>query len=582
MVFTPPKWLSPLPNPPDNIPLSEFMLNEKYGRHPLEDSYDPFVCALSGKSYSTVEVAKRVDVLARSLCKELGWHPNEGLEFSRVACIYSVNTIDYLTLCWAIHRCSGVVSAASASYTAPELTHQLKDSGSKSIFACAVNLQIALEAAANAGIPRSRVYLFDLPPQLPGGGKAPDGFKTVEQLIMEGSSLPQLEKLNWQPGQAAKQAAFLCYSSGTSGPPKGVMVTHRNVIAHVLQMKEFEARVRNSLKAPGSRSDYKDVVLGLLPQSHVYSLAVICHAGPYRGDKVVVLPKFEFTQYLNAIEKYRILTLYVVPPIIILMLQNKVQCDKRDLNCVSSICTGAAPLGAETIADVKQWKPSWVVRQGYGLTEITAGVAICNSDDIFPGSCGPLLPDVEVRLVSPDGEEVTGYDQPGELVVRSPSVTLGYLNNEKATKETFRDGWIYTGDVALFRVSPLGNEHVFIVDRVKELIKVKGYQVAPAEMESHLLSHPAVADCCVISVPDHVAGELPKAFVVKSPSAGNDDAAIIKSIQKYVEDHKARYKWLKGGVEFIEAIPKSPSGKIMRRVLRDREKEARRKAGLKL
>lgn len=129
---------------------------------------------------------------------------------------------------------------------------------------------------------------------------------------MEGSSLPQLEKLNWQPGQAAKQAAFLCYSSGTSGPPKGVMVTHRNVIAHVLQMKEFEARVRNSLKAPGSRSDYKDVVLGLLPQSHVYSLAVICHAGPYRGDKVVVLPKFEFTQYLNAIEKYRILTLYVV------------------------------------------------------------------------------------------------------------------------------------------------------------------------------------------------------------------------------------------------------------------------------
>ncbi|EDN06280.1 hypothetical protein HCAG_02883 [Histoplasma mississippiense (nom. inval.)] len=535
MVFTPPKWVSPLPNPPDNIPLSEFMLNEKYGRHPLEDSYDPFVCALSGKSYSTVEVAKRVDVLARSLCKELGWHPNEGSEFSRVACIYSVNTIDYLTLCWAIHHCSGVVSAASASYTAPELTHQLKDSGSKSIFACAVNLQIALEAAATAGIPRSRIYLFDLPPQLPCGGKAPDGFKTVEQLIIEGSSLPQLEKLNWQPGQAAKQAAFLCYSSGTSGPPKGVMVTHRNVIAHVLQMKEFEARVRNSLKAPGSRSDYKDVVLGLLPQSHVYSLAV--------------------------------------PPIIILMLQNKVQCDKRDLNCVSSICTGAAPLGAETIADVKQWRPSWVVRQGY---------AISNSDDIFPGSCGTLLPDVEVRLVSPDGEEVTGYDQPGELVVRSPSVTLGYLNNEKATKETFRDGWIYTGDVGLFRVSPLGNEHVFIVDRVKELIKVKGYQVAPAEMESHLLSHPAVADCCVISVPDRVAGELPKAFVVKSPSAGNDDAAIIKSIQKYVEDHKARYKWLKGGVEFIEAIPKSPSGKIMRRVLRDREKESRRKAGLKL
>ncbi|PGH32859.1 ribosome assembly protein SQT1 [[Emmonsia] crescens] len=581
MVFTPPKWVGPAPNIPDSIPISEFMLNERYGRHPMGYSYTPFVCGLSGKSYSTLEVAERVDVLARSLCKEFGWHPNEGSESSRVTCIYSVNAIDYLTLCWAIHRCSGIASPANATYSGPELTHQLKDSGSKSLFTCATNLPIALEAAANAGIPKSRIYLLDLPSEFPGGGKSPDGFKTVEQLIKEGRSLPKLEKLNWQPGQGAKQTAFLCYSSGTSGFPKGVMISHRNVIANTLQIKTYEAPFRTS-KTGDRQFDHKEVILGLLPQSHIYALVVICHAGPYRGDQVVILPKFEFTQYLNAIEKYRISTLYLVPPIIILMLRNKVECDERDLSSVDALFTGAAPLGAETAVDVGLWRPSWKIRQGYGLTETSTVVSSTSQDDIFPGSSGSLLPGAEVRLVSPDGEEITGYDQPGELVVRSPSVALGYLNNDKATEETFRNGWMYTGDEAVFRLSPRGNEHVFIVDRIKELIKVKGLQVAPAELEAHLLSHPDVADCSVIPVPDHAAGELPKAFVVKSPAAGGDDAATIRSIQRHVEEHKARHKWLKGGVEFIDVIPKSPSGKILRRLLRDKEREARRKAGVKL
>lgn len=202
-----------------------------------------------------------------------------------------------------------------------------------------------------------------------------------------------------------------------------------------------------------------------------------------------------------------------------------------------------------------------------------------------------------------DGKEVTTYDTPGELLVRSPSVVLGYHGNEEATRETFKDGWMHTGDEALIRLSPKGNEHVFIVDRIKELIKVKvcisflngffppkavtdlqyqGLQVAPAELEAHLLTHPAVADCAVISVPDEAAGEVPKAIVVKSVSAGPDDEATVESIKKHVQDHKARHKWLKGGVEFIDIIPKSPSGKILRRLLRDKERESRRKAGAKL
>jgi acyl-CoA synthetase (AMP-forming)/AMP-acid ligase II len=208
--------------------------------------------------------------------------------------------------------------------------------------------------------------------------------------------------------------------------------------------------------------------------------------------------------------------------------------------------------------------------------------------------------------MSLEGVEITGYDQPGELVVQSPSVVLGYLNNEKANKETFLDDtdgngrWMRTGDEAVIRKAPSGNEHVFIVDRIKELIKVKvypafplhvsfwhlyqGLQVAPAELEAHLLTHPAVADCAVIPVPDDAAGEVPKAFVVKSSSIGieDNDRMVAKEIAKHVQDHKARHKWLKGGIEFINVIPKSPSGKILRRLLRDKDRESRREKGAKL
>lgn len=192
--------------------------------------------------------------------------------------------------------------------------------------------------------------------------------------------------------------------------------------------------------------------------------------------------------------------------------------------------------------------------------------------------------------MSIEGIEITGYDQPGELVVQSPSVVLGYLNNEKANLETFLDDtdgggkWMRTGDEAVIRLSPKGHEHVVIVDRIKELIKVKGLQVAPAELEAHILTHPSVADCAVIPVPDDAAGEVPKAYVVKSNSVGieDNDRMVMREIRKHVEEHKARHKWLKGGVEFIDVIPKSPSGKILRRLLRDKEKEARRAKGAKL
>lgn len=265
------------------------------------------------------------------------------------------------------------------------------------------------------------------------------------------------------------------------------------------------------------------------------------------------------------------------------MVNNAEALRNYDLSSVTSIFTGAAPLGAETMEDLNRMYPSWLIRQGYGLTETCTVISSTARDDIMPGSSGSIWPGYEVKLVTQEGIEIEGYDQPGEVWAKSPSVVLGYLHNDKANKETFVDGFMRTGDEGLIRRSQNGKEHLFIVDRIKELIKVQGFQVAPAELEAHLLAHSAVADCTVIPVPDDQAGERPKAFVVKKPGGAleESDQFIARDIKKHVEKHKTRHKWLKE-VEFVDAIPKSPSGKILRRLLKDKDKESRRQAGARL
>ncbi|KAL2856373.1 hypothetical protein BJX68DRAFT_253496 [Aspergillus pseudodeflectus] len=578
MVFKAPSAAGTLPPIPDNIPISEFMFTEGHGRYPMAKARHPFTCGLTGKTYSTSEVKERVEYLTRALAKELNWEANRGTEWDKTLAVFSLNTIDTLPLAWATHELGGIVSPANAAYSASELKHQLIDSKAKALFTCVPLLPVALEAASAAGHPTNRIYLIDV---LPGSDNLPAQYKTLSQLIEAGKSLPKLEKISWRAGEAARRTAFLCYSSGTSGLPKGVMISHRNVISNILQITASEKSWRDGQKTKDGQY-YTDVLLGLLPQSHIYGLIVMCHAGPFRGDQVIVLPKFELETYMAAVQNFKITSLFVVPPIIITMLRNAQVCAKYDFSSAISLFTGAAPLGQETALDFLKAYPGVAIRQAYGLTETATVVSATRFEDIVLGSSGWLVPGVEARIVTPEGKEVTDYDTPGELWIKSPSVVLGYLNNEKATKETFGDGWMHTGDEAVIRKSPKGFEHVYIVDRIKELIKVKGLQVAPAELEAHLLTHPAVADCAVIAIPDESAGEVPKAIIAKSPSAGPDDDATIKSILKHVQDHKARHKWLKGGVRFIEAVPKSPSGKILRRLLRDQEAAMRRKAAAKL
>lgn len=577
MVFYPPSWVPKLPfDPPDSVTIGEFMSNELYGRCPISQSRNPFTCGVTGKTYSTTESHQRSEIMARALSNIMGWTPNERTPWEKVIGVYSFNSIDYLTALHSIHRLSGIATLANAAYSAAELEHQLKTSGAKVLFTCAPVIEAALKAAKASGIPSDKVFIIEVP-----GYPKLKSFMSVEDLVALGRDLPELEPLRWTKGQGARQVAFLCYSSGTSGLPKAVMISHRNVIANVMQYGLYESVGRKKFGVE------TQVELGLLPFSHIYGLVVIAHSGTYRGDEVIVLPKFELTQYLQAIERFKINHLLVVPPILVRMLSDKEECRKYDLTSVRFLYTGAAPTGKETVDELLRMYPKWHVGQGYGMTETSTVVLSTSEHDIMQGTSGSLVPGVKAKVIGFDGKEITEYNTPGELLIQSPSVVLGYLNNEQATTESFiwdNDGrWMRTGDEVVVTKSPLGNEHFAVIDRLKELIKVKGHQVAPAELEAHLLSHDAVDDCAVISVPDDRDGEAPKAFVVKSRSrASQKDEEVAAEIIKHVQDHKAHYKWLKGGVDFIDAIPKSPSGKILRRLLRDKERESRRAKGSKL
>ncbi|KAK8024107.1 4-coumarate- ligase [Apiospora rasikravindrae] len=623
MIFHPPSWVPKLPfgtnthiRSPSTTLIGEFWSEERYGRQSIASSRDPFVCGVTGNAFTTSEMRERYELLARSLSKRMGWRVNEDTPWDKVVCVYSLNSIDYIMSTFAIHRLNGIATPANAAYSPSELEFQLRSSGAKAVITCVPLLDTALKAAKAVGIAPDRIFIMQTGGSS-GGGKL--SYKTLDELIDEGRSLPPLESPAWTTGQGARQVAYISYSSGTSGLPKGVMISHRNVIANIMQLRWFESVGRSQ------KGVVTQVVLGVLPLSHIYGLIVVALSGIYRGDQIVIMPRFELKNLLECIQRFKINQLCLVPPIIIQLLKNQPLCRKYDLSSVRYVYTGAAPLGTETHEEVVKSFPGWEVGQGYGMTETATVVLSSGENDILVGAAGSLVSGCVAKIIDTDtGRPIDVTDQKdgeeekrGELWLQSPSISLGYLNNERATAEAFvwdEDGrWIRTGDVAVVRRSKAGHEHFAIVDRIKELIKVKvrpiippgqcslyqgqtkgnkstnkiyqnqGHQVAPAELEAHLLTHPFVNDCTVIPVPDERAGEVPKAFVVKSPAAeGRSNEEIAQAICKHVEDHKAHYKWLKGGVAFLDAVPKSPSGKILRRLLRDKEREERRINGSKL
>jgi acyl-CoA synthetase (AMP-forming)/AMP-acid ligase II len=445
---------------------------------------------------------------------------------------YAPNLPEYAVAFHGVATVGGVNTTASPVLTGEELAAQLKDCSARFLTTLPELLEKATVAAERAGVEEVFVY-----------GEAV-GASPFASLLAAGEEPPEVAI------DPAEDLVALPYSSGTTGLPKGVMLTHRNLVANICQTIVHQ-RLRED-----------DRVIAVLPFFHIYGLVVLMNLPLYGGATVVTMPRFDLPEFLRLVQGYRITRAWVVPPIV-LALAKQPLVDEFDLSSLNFMLSGAAPLSGELeMACGKRLGCGML--QGYGLTE-TSPTTHSVPDDLagqMPGSIGPPVPNTECRILDVASGEDAPAGEPGELCIRGPQVMKGYLHDPAATALAIdADGWLHTGDVA--RLEPDGS--IRIVDRMKELIKYKGYQIAPAELEALVLTHPAIADAAVIPVPDEEAGEVPKAFVVPRGSITPEE------LTRFVADHVAPFKKVRA-VEIVDEIPKSPSGKILRCVLIERER----------
>jgi 4-coumarate--CoA ligase len=438
------------------------------------------------------------------------------------------NLPEYAVVFHGLAYAGATITTLNPTYGAEEIAFQLKDAGAQAIVTVAPFLEVARAAAAAAGI--SEIFLI-------GPGDAPP----ITELMGAPLAAPVV-------GDLDDDVVVLPYSSGTTGFPKGVMLTHHNLVANLAQLDgHFDL-------------GEDDVCFAVLPFFHIYGMTVLMNYTIASGCTVVSVPRFDLPQMLELVQTHHITRLYLVPPIVLALAKHPLV-DDYDLSSVREIFSGAAPLSGE-LAESAASRLGCRVAQGYGMTELSPVSHAVRSGDYKPGSVGTLVPNTEARIVAESGADVA-EGEAGELWVRGPQVMKGYLNNAEATAVTLdADGWLHTGDVAVTDA----DGHFWIVDRLKELIKYKGFQVPPAELEAVLVNHPQIADVAVIGIPDDEAGELPKAFVVRAAGASITE----DEVKAAVAEHLASYKQVRL-VEFIDAIPKSASGKILRRELRDRQ-----------
>ncbi|KAI9367804.1 hypothetical protein BJX61DRAFT_551012 [Aspergillus egyptiacus] len=562
MVFSSPSWVPEIPGEiPDTVTVGQFALEANASLPPQCGGKAPFVDGISGKSYSTKALLDRVEYLSRALAQELGWAPNEGVPEDKVVAVYSWNTLDFFALCWAVHRLNGICLPVHPFSIVPEIVAHMTTANCKVIFTCQSLVANSLEAARELSIPQERIYTMALPDGYLQNPEPIDQFKSVDGLISEGEKLGELPPLQWEKGRAKTQVAYYCATSGTSGKQKLAKITHYNFIANVLQACMFESY---------AKSGRNEVAIGAIPFTHGYGLA-LGHIMVYRGDSLIVIPRFDMQLMLKKIAEYRIERLYLVPPILAAFAANPFLLNLFDISSVQSIVTGAAALDRNVAGKLHDLQPHWKFIHAYGLTETGVIATFTSAHDVWHGSSGSLVPQFQIRLVKPDGTDAEGLEEPGEVHFYSPSVFAGYLGDDESNKNTFDDkGWLKSGDIGLFRKAPSGNPHLFILDRIKDMIKVKGEQVVPRDIESVLLSHPAIVDAAVIGVPDEMSGERAKAYLVRSATekADMDEEDLADEIDEYVQGKLHESHWLHDRIVFLPKLPKSESGKVLKKDLR--------------
>ncbi|MGH3565895.1 MAG: 4-coumarate--CoA ligase family protein [Pseudonocardia sp.] len=490
-----------------------------------------FVDGGSGASIGFAELKAMVLKVAAALAER-------GVVSGDVVGIFAPNTPYYPVVFHGILRANAIVTSANSLYTPGELAHQLTDSGAKLLVTVSPFLERAKAAVAEAGLPADSIIVLD----------GAEGHVSLNDLLGTSAEPPAIEV-------DAGDHAVLPYSSGTTGTAKGVILTHRNLVANLCQIEPLFKIVTETK------------ILAVLPFFHIYGMTVMMNNGIHNRSTVVTMPKFDLPEFLRIISEYKVGYVYIAPPVAVALAKHPMV-DQYDLSCIEVVFSGAAPLDAELGRAVAE-RLGCKVLQGYGMTEMSpVSHAIPDGrSDVDLNSVGFALPNMECKLVDPDTGEEIGPGGRGELWCKGPNIMLGYLNNSEATAAIIdADGYLHTGDVAT-----VDADGVFtIVDRVKELIKYKGYQVPPAELEALLLTHDKIADAAVIGVRDDEGEEVPKAFVVRQ-QAGADLTA--DDVMTFVAERIAPHKKVRV-VEFIEEIPKSASGKILRKDLRAREAAA--------
>ncbi|WRX26462.1 AMP-dependent synthetase/ligase domain - like 10 [Theobroma cacao] len=491
-------------------------------------------CLINGttdKVYTYAEVELTARRVASGLNK-LGIHQRQ------VIMLLLPNTPEFVLSFLGASYLGAIATAANPFFTTAEISKQAKASNARLIITQACYLDKVKEFAQDNDV---KIMCID---------SAPEGYLHFSELSQaDENDLPEVDIV-------PEDVVALPYSSGTTGLPKGVMLTHKGLVTSVAQQVDGEN--------PNLYFHSEDVILCTLPMFHIYALNSIMLCGLRAGAAILIMQKFEIGLLLELIQKYKVTIAPIVPPIVLAIAKSS-ETEKYDLSSVRMLKSGAAPLGKELEDAVRAKFPGAKLGQGYGMTEAGPVLAMClgfskEPFEIKSGACGTVVRNAEMKIVDPDTGSSLPRNQAGEICIRGDQIMKGYLNDPEATARTIdKEGWLHTGDIGFID----DDDELFIVDRLKELIKYKGFQVAPAELEALLIAHPDIIDAAVVAMKDEASGEIPVAFVVRS----GHSQLCEDEIKQYISKQVVFYKRI-SRVFFIEAIPKAPSGKILRKELR--------------
>ncbi|XP_075232412.1 uncharacterized protein LOC142330838 [Lycorma delicatula] len=509
-------------------------------------------CSLTGRKYTFARLRELTRRFGATLLKS-GFKPGQ------VIALALPNLPEFPIALFGAVEAGLIVSTVNPAYTADEICHQLLDSNSVGIITFADKLNIVQEAKTKCEAKTKGSVSLKIISVQDYDGKSrphPEGVWSFREMCENNVDTSLINSIYSSHNKSKDDDVVLPYSSGTTGLPKGVCLTHRNLVTNVTQIEQDECK--HIIEPTG---DFQDVLPAVLPFFHIYGLNVILMESLRHGAKLMTLPKFDAESFIKLLREQKCSILYIVPPIV-LFLGAHPAVTKEHLQYARFLTSGAAPLGASDMENCLNKLPSTTYfLQAYGLTETSPVALIPPNTYKNMSTVGLPAPLTKAKIIDDNGKSL-GLNEKGEVCIKGPQVMKGYLNKPEATAETIdKEGWLHTGDIGYYDK----DGQFYIVDRKKELIKVKGFQVAPAELEELLRSHPKVADAAVIGIPDARAGELPVAYVIPKPG---QDQVQSDDLKKYIAEKVAHYKQL-STVIITNSIPKSASGKILRRMLKE-------------